>query len=135
MAGAELQISVEEGERWRRTMSVTVPVGVVNSERQRITGKLASRLKLPGFRKGHVPSSVLEKRFGDALKREALDKVIGAAYQNALSQSELSPISEGEVGNVRYEPEEDLPFSISFDVTPEIEISRLGGFKVDRPEI
>jgi len=135
MDGAELQISVEEGERWRRTMSVTVPVGVVNSERQRITGKLASRLKLPGFRKGHVPSSILEKRFGDALKREALDKVIGAAYQKALSQSELSPISEGEVGNVRYEPEEDLTFSISFDVKPEIEISRLGGFKVDRPEI
>jgi len=135
MDGTELQISVEEGERWRRTMSVTVPVGVVNSERQRVTGKLASRLKLPGFRKGHVPSSVLEKRFGDALKREALDKVIGAAYQKALTQSELSPISEGEVGNVRYEPEEDLTFSISFDVKPEIEISRLGGFKVDRPEI
>jgi trigger factor len=135
MDGTELQISVEEGERWRRTMSVTVPVDVVDSERQRVTGKLASRLKLPGFRKGHVPSSVLEKRFGDALKREALDKVIGAAYQKALSQSELSPISEGEVGNVRYEPEEDLTFSISFDVKPEIELSRLGGFKVDRPEI
>lgn len=135
MDGTELQISVEEGERWRRTMSVTVPLGVVNSERQRITGKLASRLKLPGFRKGHVPASVLEKRFGDALKREALDKVIGSAYQKALSQSELNPISEGEVGNVRFEPEEDLTFSISFDVKPEIEISRLGGFKVDRPEI
>ena len=133
--GTQLEVSVEEGERWRRTMSVTVPVGVVKSERQRITGKLASRLKLPGFRKGHVPSAVLEQRFGDALKREALDKVIGAAYRKALSQSELSPISEGEVGNVRYEPEEDLTFSISFDVKPEIEISRLGGFKVERPAI
>ena len=133
--GTQLEVSVEEGERWRRTMSVIVPVDVVKSERQRITGKLASRLKLPGFRKGHVPSAVLEQRFGDALKREALDKVIGAAYRKALSQSELSPISEGEVGNVRYEPEEDLTFSISFDVKPEIEISRLGGFKVERPAI
>ena len=133
--GTQLQISVEEGERWRRTMSVTVPSGVVSSERRRLTGELAARVKLPGFRKGHVPSSVVEKRFGDSLSREALDKLIGAAYREALSQEELSPISEGEVGNVLYEPDRDLTFSISFDVRPQIELSRLGGFKVERPPI
>ncbi len=133
--GAQLQISVEEGERWRRTMSVTVPSGMVSSERRRLTGELAARVKLPGFRKGHVPSSVVAKRFGDSLSREALDKLIGAAYREALSQQELSPISEGEVGNVQYEPDRDLTFSISFDVRPEIELSRLGGFKVERPPI
>jgi len=133
--GTQLQISVEEGERWRRTMSVTVPSGVVSSERQRLTGELAARVKLPGFRKGHVPPSVVEKRFGDSLSREALDKLIGAAYREALSQEELSPISEGEVGNVQYEPDRDLTFSISFDVRPEIELARLGGFKIERPPI
>ena len=133
--GTQLQISVEEGERWRRTMSVTVPSGMVSSERRRLTGELAARVKLPGFRKGHVPSSVVERRFGDSLSREALDKLIGAAYREALSQEELNPISEGEVGNVQYEPDRDLSFSISFDVRPEIELSRLGGFKVERPPI
>ena len=131
--GAELQISVEEGERWRRTMNVIVPSGVVSSERRRFTGELAARVKLPGFRKGHVPSSVVEKRFGQSLSREARDKLIGAAYREALSQQELKPISEGEVDNVQYEPDRDLTFSISFDVRPEIELSRLGGFKVERP--
>ena len=133
--GTQLQISVEEGERWRRTMSVTVPSGVVSSERRRLTGELAGRLKLPGFRKGHVPSSVVEKRFGDSLSREALDKLIGAAYREALSHEALSPISEGEVGEVQYEPDRDLTFSISFDIRPEIELPRLGGFKVARPPI
>jgi len=133
--GTELQISIEEGERWRRTMSVTVPSGVVRSERRRLTGELAARVKLPGFRKGHVPSSVVEQRFGDSLSREALDKLIGAAYREALSQQELNPISEGEVANVQYEPDRDLTFSISFDVRPEIDLARLGGFKVERPSI
>ncbi len=133
--GTQLRISVEEGERWRRTMSVTVPAGVVQSERRRITGELASRLKLPGFRKGRVPADVVEKRYGAALNREALDKLIGAAYREALSHNELSPISEGEVGNVQYEPEQDLTFSISFDVRPEIEIPRPGGFKIERPGV
>ena len=116
-------------------MSVTVPSDVVSSERRRLTGELAARLKLPGFRKGRVPSSVVEKRFGHSLSRDALDKLIGAAYREALSQQELNPISEGEVGNVKYEPDQDLTFSISFDVRPEIELSRLGGFKVERPPI
>lgn len=133
--GAELQISVEEGKRWRRTMNVIVPSGVVNSERRRLTSELAARVKLPGFRKGHVPSSVVEKRFGQSLSREALDKLIGAAYREALSQQELNPISEGEVDNVQYEPDHDLTFSISFDVRPEIELSRLGGFRVERPAV
>ncbi len=133
--GTQLQISVEEGERWRRTMSVTVPSGMVSSERRRLTGELAARVKLPGFRKGHVPSSVVEKRFGDSLSREALDKLIGAAYREALSQQALRPISVGEVGNGQYEPDRDLTFSISFDVRPEIELARLGGFKVERPPI
>jgi trigger factor len=133
--GAELQISVEEGERWRRTMSVIVPSGVVSSERRRLAGEFAARVKMKGFRKGHVPSSVVEKRFGPSLSREARDKLIGAAYREALSQQELNPISEGEVGNVQYEPDCDLTFSISFDVRPEIELSRLGGFKVERPAV
>ena len=133
--GAELQISVEEGERWRRTMNVIVPSGVVSSERRRLAGELAARVKLPGFRKGHVPSSVVAKRFGQSLSQEALDKLIGAAYREALSQQELKPISEGEVDNVQYEPDRDLTFSISFDVRPEIELSRLGGFKVERPAV
>ena len=133
--GAELQISVEEGERWRRTMNVIVPSGIVSSERRRFTGELAARVKMKGFRKGHVPSSVVEKRFGQSLSQEALDKLIGAAYREALSQQELNPISEGEVDNVQYEPDHELTFSISFDVRPEIELSRLGGFKVERPAV
>ena len=112
--GAELQISVEEGERWRRTMNVIVPSGVVNSERRRLTGELAARVKLPGFRKGHVPSSVVEKRFGQSWRREARDKLIGAAYREALSQQELNPISEGEVGNVQYEPDCDSRFPSTY---------------------
>ena len=133
--GTQLKVSVEEGERWRRTMSVTVPAGIVQTERRRITRELASRLKLPGFRKGRVPAAVVEKRYGAALNREAMDKLIGVAYREALAQNELRPISEGEVGNVRYEPEQDLTFTISFDVRPQIELGRLGGFRIARPAI
>ena len=123
---------MQEQERWRRRMSVTVPASVVRQEEQRAAKKLASKARMKGFRKGRVPARVIESRFGGALRREALDRLIGEAYRHALAVERLRPISEGEVEDLRYEPDEDLSFSITFDVQPVIDLQRLGGFAVER---
>src|SRR5688572_19460122 len=130
---AQLRIDVQEQERWRRKVSVTVPADVVRQERQQVVKQLASRLRLPGFRKGKVPAAVVERQYGPTLQKETLDRVIGEAYRAALAEHALQPISEGEVEKVDWQPEADLTFEISFDVRPRIELARLSGFKVDRP--
>lgn len=134
---SRLQVSVQEQERWRRRISVTVPAAIVREEEQKAARQLASRAKLKGFRKGRVPARVIESRFGGALRREALDKLISEAYRQALASEQLRPISEGEVEDVQYAPDQDLVFSIAFDVEPQIELGRLGGFAVERtvPEV
>ena len=128
-----LQVSVQEQERWRRKMSVTVPAAVVREEEQRTAKQLASQARLKGFRKGRVPTRVIESRFGGALRREALDKLIQEAYRQALESEKLQPISEGQIEDVQYAPEQDLKFEVAFDVQPVIELARLGGFAVKRP--
>ena len=130
-----LRIDLEEQEAWNRRLTVTVPAGAVEAERNKIIQKLGGRLKLPGFRKGKIPKDVVEKRFGPAVDQDMLDKVIGDAYRAALQAEEMQPISEGQVDDVQYEPREDLTFSISFDVQPVVELERLGGFTVKRPKI
>lgn len=127
-----LQVSVQEQERWRRRMSVTVPASIVRQEEQRAARKLASQARMKGFRKGRVPAQVIQSRFGGALRRETLDRLVGEAYRQALAAESLRPISEGEVEDLRYEPEQDLSFSITFDVQPVIELQRVGGFAVER---
>lgn len=130
-----LRIDLEEQEAWRRRLTVTVPAGTVQTERNKIVQKLGGKLKLPGFRKGKIPTHVVEQRFGPAVDQEMLDKVIGESYRIALQSQELEPISEGQVEDVKYEPREELTFSISFDVQPVIELERLGGFTVQRPKL
>lgn len=132
---SNLTIALEEGERWRRTFSVVVPAAEVQAERKVIAGQLAKRLKLPGFRKGKIPAGVVEQRYGQVLDQEMLDKVIGQAYQHALRENDLSPISEGKIEKVQYEPKQDLSFTIGFDVQPQIELNRLSGFKVEKPVV
>ncbi len=114
-------------------MSVTVPASVVQQEERRAAKRLASRARLKGFRKGRVPTKVIESRFGGTLRKEALDKLVDEAYRTALAAQDLTPISEGEILELSYEPEQDLVFSISFDVQPRIEVARLGGFAIERP--
>ena len=135
ITSAQLQIDVQERERWRRTLSVTVPAEIVRQERDRAVKRLAGRIRLPGFRKGKVPASVVEKQYGSTLQKETLDRVIGEAYRGALTERSLQPISEAEVETVDYTPEQDLIFRVSFDVRPEIDLSQLGGFKIERPHI
>jgi len=130
---AELGIDLQEMEAWRRRLTVTVPAGTVNGERSQALRQLSGRMKLPGFRKGKIPKGVLEKRFGPAVEREVLDRVIRAAYKEALAREELQPISEGEIDNFEHEPGEDLSFSITFDVQPVVELERLSGFVVEKP--
>ena len=132
---SKLRVELEGGERCRRCLRVTVPAAIVEVERANAIRKLASRLKLPGFRKGRIPQDVVERRYGRSVERDVLDQVIGEAYPAALALEELQPISEGEVDEVRYEPGEDLVFAISFDVQPEIRLGRVGGFSVRRPQI
>lgn len=130
---SQLEVTLTEGDRWRRTLSVTVPAAVVEAEKGAITRQLASRLKVKGFRSGKVPAAVIQKRYGAHVEREALDQLIRDAYKEAVSSQELSPISEGEIEDVSFSPEEPLSFRVSFDVRPEIQIERLGGFKAEKP--
>jgi trigger factor len=130
-----LRIDLEEQDSWRRRLTVTVPAGSVQTERNKIVQKLGGRLKLPGFRKGKVPSHVVEQTFGSAVDQELLDKVIGDAYRQALQAQSLEPISEGQVEDIQYKKAEDLTFSISFDIQPVFDLQRLGGFTVQRPKL
>ena len=132
---SRLQVSLEEGERWRRTLSITVPRELVQAERSAAIKKLARRVQLPGFREGKVPPSVIEKRFGPAIDQELLDRVVGEAYRGVLDDRGLRPISEGEVGEVEFKPDADLTFDISFDVAPQVELARTGGFEITRPSL
>ncbi len=132
---SNLKISVEDQERWRRRMSVTVPASVVEAEEDKAARTIASRMKLKGFRKGKVPKSFVQSRFGPALRQETMDRVIREAYKEALESEALRPISEGELEEVVYEPDtgSDLVFAIAFDVEPTFEMERVSGFAVERP--
>lgn len=132
LQGSDLKIAVAEPRSWARRLTITVPAEHVQQERREVARRLARRVRLPGFRQGKVPAHVLEKRFGPAIDQEAIEHLIGEAYREALQRESLQPITQGEVENLSYEPGSDLTFDVEFEIRPEIELTRLGGFTVER---
>lgn len=130
---SDLQVTVETPGGWARKLSIRVPADRLEKEKQEAAKRLAQKVRLPGFRKGKVPSHVLEKKFGPAVEQEMLEKVMNTAYREAIQQENLSPISQAAIENVHYHAGEDLTFDVHFEVRPEIELNRLGGFSVQRP--
>lgn len=130
---ADLQVTVEKPGSWARRLSIRVPAERLEREKQDAAKRLAQKVRLPGFRKGKVPAHVLQKQFGGAVEQEMLERVMNSAYREAIKQEGLVPISQAAIENVHYHEGEDLTFDVQFEVRPEIELARIGGFQVKRP--
>ncbi len=131
----DLQISIEEPAAWSRKLVITVPANRVKSARAKVARNLAKRVRLPGFRKGKVPVDRLEARFGPEIDRQTQQHVIDEAFREAIRAKDLEPINEPRVANVSYDRESELTFEVAFDIRPQIDLARLGGFRLRRPPI
>jgi trigger factor len=129
----DLKISVEEVASWSRRLSITVPAERVQRTRGRVADQIAKGMRLPGFRKGKLPSRVVEQRFGPSIDQETVDRLIQEAYREALEAEGITPINQGRVDDVKYDKGSDLVFQVELDVRPEIELARLSGFTATRP--
>jgi trigger factor len=130
----ELRVDVQEPASWSRRLSITVPSERVRRVRQSVASKIAGTVRMPGFRKGKTPASIVERQFGPHIEQETLDRVVQEAYREALSSSGLTPITQGQVENVHYHGDGgDVHFDVAFEVQPVLELAQLDGFEVTRP--
>jgi trigger factor len=129
---SELQIAIQKPRAWSRRLTITIPAERVQAERKQEAQRLSRQVRLPGFRKGKVPPQVVERQFGSLIEQQALDRLVNEAFKEALAREQLQPISQGEIDNVDYRPGEPLTFDVEFEIRPELELERIGGFTVQQ---
>ena len=130
---SDLSIAVQEPSAWSRRLAITVPAERVQRLRGEVTQQLARNARLPGFRKGKLPQSLIERQFGASIDQETIDRTIQNAYREALESEGLSPITQGKVAKIEYERGQPLSFEVELEVRPELELARTGGFTLQRP--
>lgn len=82
--------------------------------------KTAKKIKLDGFRSGKVPVNVVKKRFGDAVRAEAIDDILQESYGKALMETDLRPLTPAKIEDVEYDPEKHLNFVCVVELAPEV---------------
>ena len=121
-------------------LSITVPKEDVKVRYNDMLKEYSKNLQIPGFRKGKVPQEVLERKFAEALKGEAISRIMESTLQDLFKDENLPrnekplPYSTPELqGEPALDLEKDLQFSVIYDVLPEVKIGQWKGLKVEHP--
>jgi len=104
----------------KRNLVVTVPSKEVEEVIDRLAHSYAARVKVPGFRPGKVPMSVIRSRFAAELRQEATQEIINRSWKQSVAEQGLHPLAEPQVEEVQGAAGTDLRFTLSFEVLPEI---------------
>ena len=114
----------------KRNLVVEIPAEQVEQEVEALARKLASRAKVPGFRPGKVPLSVVRQRYATDLRDEATHEIIHRFWKETVAAHNVRPLAEPAVESLKHEPGSPLSFTLSFEVLPEFEVKDYRGVPV-----
>ncbi len=117
-----------------REVEVEVPAEEVTKSFRTVLKKYQKLARIPGFRPGKVPETVLRSRFAGAIREEVVEAVVPAHFQTAIQQKGLRPVSRPQVTDLQLEEGQPLRFKAAFEIAPEFSVEGYQSVKVEKPE-
>ncbi|MEM6705318.1 MAG: trigger factor [Acidobacteriota bacterium] len=114
--------SLEDVGPCRKEVHIEIPAAAVDAEIQRIVGEFGKQVRLPGFRKGKTPQSIVRKRFKEQIDQEVLERLLPRYWQQAQSEKSLKPLLQPQVEDIELEDGKPLTFKATVEVQPEVEL-------------
>lgn len=130
-----MQVTVETVSNIERRVKVVVPATKIDQDVSARVAKAARTIRMDGFRPGKVPLSVVQKRFGDSIRQEALGEIIRDSFYEAVTQEKLNPAGYPSIEEVSDKAGEDLSFTALVEVYPEITLGNFADISVERPVV
>ena len=119
----------------KREISVEIPAEEVTRETETIVQKYQKVARLPGFRAGHVPASIIRQRFKEDLKSDVVEALVPRYFRKEAEKQGLIPVSQPQVTDLHIHDGEPLRFKASFEIMPEIKVEGYKELRADHPEI
>lgn len=129
-----IEIESKKSDGAERLIQVTVPIEVVNEAKQQAARKLAAKVSIPGFRAGKAPPAMVLKRFGDAIRSEAIETLVQDAYREVIEREQLKVAAQPHIHDLKFEEGSPLTFDLHVELRPEVTLARTQGFRVTRTE-
>lgn len=127
-----MQVSVETTSGLERQVIITVPAERIDQDVNKQVQQQARSRRLDGFRPGKVPTSVIKRMFGKAIRSDVLSQVVQESFYQAVDQEKLMPAG---MPNIEFRKDvegEDLEFVATFEVYPEINLADFSSVEVEK---
>jgi trigger factor len=114
---------------------VEIPAEEVARETATLIQKYQKLARLPGFRRGHIPASIIRQRFGRDINNDVVDALVPKFFRQETGKLGLMPVSQPQVTDLHVHEGEPLRFKASFEVMPEIKVESYKELRAEKPNV
>lgn len=114
----------------KRTLEISIPVAEVEAETERVVANLQKKLRLPGFRPGHVPTGIIRARFKEDIRQDVLENLAPKFFRQRADEEGLNLVGPPSLRDVKYEAGQPLEFKVDFEVLAPFELKDCEGLPV-----
>ena len=119
----------------RRELDLEIPADEVSKAAEKVAKDFAKIARVPGFRPGKAPISLIKRRFADDIKGEVLQTLVPQHVEKAVAEQKLTPVSQPQVEKLEYTEGQPLKFRASFEVLPEFSLGNYKDLEIEMPEM
>jgi trigger factor len=119
----------------RKELDLEIPAEEVTKATEKVAKDFAKIARVPGFRPGKAPISLIKRRFADDIKGEVLQTLVPEHVEKAVAEQKLTPVSQPQVDKLEYNEGQPLKFRASFEVLPEFSLGDYKNMEIEMPEM
>lgn len=117
-----MNITLEKQANCLVDARIEIPADAVNSERNEIISSFSSQAKVPGYRPGKIPRSIIEKRFAKGIEEELRDRLIRSGCNSAVEKEETDVIGLGKTEEATFHPDQTFTFKTQLIIAPDFSL-------------
>lgn len=117
-------------EGCKHALELTVPATVVAQETERVAAKFQGKVRLPGFRPGKAPMTIVKQRFASEIRQDVVESVIPKALQKKFEEDHLQVVGQPTITDLHFHDGDEMHIKVEFEVAPEFEVKEYRNLEV-----
>jgi trigger factor len=117
-----------------REIEVEAPADEVSKSFRTVVKRYQKQARIPGFRAGKVPESLIRSKFAKEVRQEVLEGLVSERFRQAIAEQKLRPVSEPQLTELQLFDGQPLKFKAAFEVAPEIDLAGYDSIAVTKPD-
>ncbi len=119
----------------KREIEVEIPADVVAKHQEALVQQYSKQARIPGFRKGKVPASMVRNRFSSEITSDVVEHLVPQYFREAVLKGGFRPVSQPHIYGLEFTPGEPIKFKAAFEVLPEFDLVDYKAIKVEKPAV